>query len=129
MEIAPAPPLPEPALPLPDQVAAPAPMPPVFIPIQEPEPALPGPRRSSRISNKTNGMYAIFWTRHSRKKRDAMKASSSKRARKSSSSASEASSAPPPLLAEQLIQMGRECGFDEKEEGELLEAASQAHDE
>jgi hypothetical protein len=57
MEIAPAPPLTEPALPLPDQVAAPAPMPPVFIPIQEPEPALPGPRRSSRISNKTNGMY------------------------------------------------------------------------
>lgn len=32
---------------------------------------------------------------------------------------------PPQLLAEQLIRMGRECGFDDKEEEELLEAAAQ----
>jgi hypothetical protein len=28
---------------------------------------------------------------------------------------------PPFLLAEELIHMGQECGFDDKEEGELLE--------
>jgi hypothetical protein len=34
------------------------------------------------------------------------------------------SRAPPPfLLIEELIRMSQECGFDDKEEGELLEAA------
>jgi hypothetical protein len=36
-----------------------------------------------------------------------------------------ASSAPLPLTAEQLIGLGRECGFDDKEVGKLTEAASQ----
>jgi hypothetical protein len=33
-------------------------------------------------------------------------------------------SLPPFLLAEELAHMGQECGFDDKEEGELLEAAA-----
>jgi hypothetical protein len=41
----------------------------------------------------------------------------------------ESSSVPPPLIAEQLIRMGQECGFDEKEEGELIETASQVQNE
>jgi hypothetical protein len=31
----------------------------------------------------------------------------------------------PPHLAEELVCMGQECGFDAGEEGELLEAAGQ----
>jgi hypothetical protein len=35
------------------------------------------------------------------------------------------SPSPPELTADQLLKLGRECGFDEAEEGELIHAASQ----
>jgi hypothetical protein len=88
------------------------------------------PRRSSRLAEKSQGMSISVMEKALNKKGEASSLSgSSKSSRADSSSAKDqeaySTSVPPHLLAYQLIQMGRECGFDEKEEGELLEAAGQ----
>uniref|UniRef100_A0A0A8YT37 Uncharacterized protein n=1 Tax=Arundo donax TaxID=35708 RepID=A0A0A8YT37_ARUDO len=38
-------------------------------------------------------------------------------------------STPPNLTIEQLLKLGEDCGFGEKEEGEILEATRQGQDE
>jgi hypothetical protein len=81
------------------------------------------PRRSSRLAEKSQGMsISVMEKALNKKKRKASSLSgSSKSSRADSSSAKDqeaySTSVPPHLLAYQLIQMGRECGFDEKEGG------------
>jgi hypothetical protein len=36
----------------------------------------------------------------------------------------ESKSVPPLLTVDQLVRLGKDCGFSDKEEGELMEAAS-----
>jgi hypothetical protein len=98
--------------------------------IQEPEERT---RRSTRLAKKSDGMYINDVEKAMKKmKKEVNAISATSKSSKTSKNSSalgqdqeESSRAPSPfLLAEELARMGQECGFDDKEEGELLEAAA-----
>jgi hypothetical protein len=106
-----------------------------MIPLQEliHEPA-DRPHHSTRLAKKLEGMYINAVEKAMKKKKKEVNAisgttKSSKSSKPSSAGSQEQEenikTVPPFLLAEELIRMGQECGFDDKEEGELLEAAGQ----
>jgi hypothetical protein len=87
----------------------------------------PTPRRSSCLAEQTTGMYVnVLEKALKKKKMDDSPISVASRTSKNSCESENGmvSSAPPPLTMEQLVRLGRECGFDDKEEGELIEAAN-----
>jgi hypothetical protein len=87
----------------------------------------PAPRHSSRLAEQTNGMYVnVLEKALKKKKMDDSPISAASRTSKNSreSENGRGTSAPPPLTIEQLVCLGRESGFDDKEEGELIGAAN-----
>jgi hypothetical protein len=104
---------------------------PSMIPLQE---LSQGPeektRRSSRLAKKSQGMYINAMDKAIRKKKnEAAVISGTTKSGKSSSNSGQdqeedSKITPPFLLAEEVVHMRKECGFDANEEGELLEAAA-----
>jgi hypothetical protein len=126
--------------PVPDVVPAPAVAPAIaMVPLAEVNPILvpSGPRRSSRLADQTQGLYVNVVEKALKKKKreestisDTSKTSKTCKASAKDDQDASSSNMPPPLTVHQLIRLGRECGFDEKEEGELMEAAGHImHDE
>jgi hypothetical protein len=106
-----------------------------MIPLQEliHEPA-DRPHHSTRLAKKLEGMYINAVEKAMKKKKKEVNAisgttKSSKSSKPSSAGSQEQEenikTVPPFLLVEELIRMGQECGFYDKEEGELLEATGQ----
>jgi hypothetical protein len=133
LEFAPPPSPPHNTLPTP-QNPPPPPEPIVMIPVHvlHPEPEYSGPFRSTRLAEKTQGMYVSVLEKALKKKKkreEAAMAGASKSSKIGNSSTesagdAESKSVPPLLTVDQLVRLGKDCGFSDKEEGELMEAAS-----
>jgi hypothetical protein len=101
----------------------------VFIPVLESEPRSEGPPRSSCLSDKSGGMHISVLEKALKKKEKEDMIKRSKKAKKAGTSSSRSKTGPPPLVVEKLSQVGYGCGFNDKEEGELIEAAAHNDDE
>jgi hypothetical protein len=75
-----------------------------------------GPRCSTHLSKQSGGLYISVLEKALKKKEGATRSNTGKRPKKAGASSSQNNtSVPPPLLVEQLIQIGRECGYDDRE--------------
>jgi hypothetical protein len=97
---------------------------------QEPEPKNSGPRRSSHLADQAQGLYVNILEKALKKKKredSELSTASSKMGNgvqptPKNDQEEDSNMIPPQLTTEQLVRLGRECGFDGVEEGELLAA-------
>jgi hypothetical protein len=123
-------PIDPPALPAPQLEPEQAHAEPVLEPEPDPEP-LPenlGLHHSSRLADQAQGLYVNILEKALKKKKredSELSSASSKMGRGvrptlKNDQEEDSNMIPPQLMAEQLVRLGRECGFDGAEEGELL---------